>query len=207
MEGALAKENNVLATYEETSTNGTFVGWSPAITLTKQNSATSSQAASSRHSSLLQPGYEADGVPASTSSSYAWLPITVPSDAQYLSLDITMHNLSPNDFVSIGVNDTPLFQLEYQFTTDGVTANTGFLDISQWQGQSVQLFLGLSAADDLNQGGTIVVDDMTIASMPEPCATSMALIFLSFGLLRRPLKRKSEFILDTRVFVCNLEHQ
>jgi probable HAF family extracellular repeat protein len=113
-----------------------------------------------------------------TSSSFAWVPITIPPDDNALSLEFTCSGLSPDDFLSVGINNTLLFELENQFVTDGVATNSGFVDVSQWSGQDVQLFLGLNASDDNNLGGTIVVNDIEFASVPEPCSCQLTVVIL-----------------------------
>ncbi|GEM_PF-1586310 len=181
--GAIQYENNVLIDLRQTQ-NGTQTILTPQITLTKEPivvlAAARTAAASSPPSSNMTPSSAAS----STSSSYAWIPITIPSSVQYLSLDFTFHNLSPGDLLSLGVNDVPVFQLEDQFGADAVTENTGLLDVSQWSGQDVQLFLGLVAADDNNAGGAITIDSISFASVPEP-ATLFILMAGVFAIGRR----------------------
>ena len=79
-------------------------------------------------------------------------------------------------FFSVAINNTLLLNVESQFVTDGTATNTGFLDISQWSGQSVQLFLGLNASDNNNLGGTITVDNIAFAAVPEPSSLCLMLV-------------------------------
>lgn len=97
---------------------------------------------------------------APTSSSYAWAPIAVPTNAKYLEFTYIFNGLSPNDFLSVGINDNLVFAMQSQYISDGVTNDSGLLDISQWAGQDVTLFLGLIASDDNNAGGTIEIDNI-----------------------------------------------
>jgi len=149
--GAVQYENSVLVTL--------IPDQGPQFALTKATSTTA--AANAKNNAT-----ESSDSP--TSSSYAWVPISIPANAQYISLDFVFHDLSPDDFLTVGINDTPLFQLEDQFVTDGLTENSGLLDVSQWDGQDVQLFLGLNASDDNNIGGTITINDIEFAEVPEP---------------------------------------
>lgn len=103
-----------------------------------------------------------------TSSSYAWIPVVVPTGAQYLSLDFALHGLSPQDFFTVGVNNTLLMSVEDDSITNGIILNSGLIDISQWSGDSIQLFLGLNAIDNNNLGGTVTVDNIEFSSVPEP---------------------------------------
>jgi probable HAF family extracellular repeat protein len=124
------------------------------------------------------------------SSSYAWLPITIPANSEFMSLDFTFDNLSPNDFLSVGINDTSLFALEDQFGTNGVTTNTGLLNVSQWAGENVQLFLGLNASDGNNAGGTVTIDNIQFESVPEPGCASLAAGIFGTVLARRPRRQR-----------------
>ncbi len=179
--GAIQYENSVQAQYERYSLNGTFVGTSLQVTLAKLVAApgiSGPAVASDRTSSLA--GRKASAAAPTSSSSYAWVPLAIPSDARYLTLDFEFKGLSPNDFLSVGINDTAMFQLENQYVADSTVTNTGMLDVSQWSGQNVQLFLGLVASDDANSGGTILVDNLSFAT-PEPqsiCLTSFGAIWV-----------------------------
>lgn len=126
-----------------------------------------------------------------TSLWYACLPVTIPGNAEYPWLDFTFNSLSTDDFLSAGINDTRRFALEDQFGTDGVADNTGLLDVSQWEGQNVSLFLGLVASDDDNAGGAITLDDFTFESVSEPgCLSLLAAACLPL-LLRRKGRRRA----------------
>jgi hypothetical protein len=113
---------------------------------------------------------------AANSSSYCWIPITIPSDARTLSMDITFSGLSPSDTLSVGVNDMPLMMIQSQFMPDGIATNSGSLDISDWSGQSVDLFFGLLAGDTNNMDGTITVDNIQFQETPEPGSVSIILL-------------------------------
>ncbi len=101
------------------------------------------------------------------------VPIAVPADADFMSFDFQMNNLSSGDFLSAGVGDTLLFQIQSQFIVNSAITNSGLLDVSQWAGQDIQLFLGLNVVDDANIGGTIVVDNISFEEVPEPSALLM----------------------------------
>jgi pimeloyl-ACP methyl ester carboxylesterase len=178
--GAIQYQNSVLATTELLSQFGSPGTVGMQLTLGKQLSISNSvlqtlPAGAASGQATLSP---ADATSPTNYSSYAFVPLAIPSGVQFLALDFSFNNLSPDDLLSIGVDDTPLFQLEDQFASNGVTESTGLLDVSQWSGQDVQLFLGLVAADTNNLGGTIVIDDMSFASIPEPTTLSIALSVL-----------------------------
>lgn len=120
------------------------------------------------------------------SPSYVWLPITIPAGAQTMLADFQFSNLSSGDWLSIGVNNTPLFQLEDQFAGDNQDTTTP-LDVSQWAGQNVELFLGLNNVDDNNAGGSITVSDIHFQGVPEPSTWAL----ISIGISALALKRKT----------------
>jgi probable HAF family extracellular repeat protein len=184
--GAIEYENAVAVNTVPIQSGSSQTIFSPQLVLSKELNATMAAAPSTAQGNRLTSNDKPVAADApSAYSSYAWIPLAIPADEQYLSMDFTFHDLSSGDFLSIGINDTPLFQLEDEFVVDGVAENTGLIDVSQWAGQSVQLFLGLNAADDLNDGGTITVDNMSFESIPEP-ATGLA---IAVGLFVMSIRR------------------
>ncbi len=117
--------------------------------------------------------------------SYVFVPIKVPTGAQMMTLDYVMHGLSATDLLSVGINDTPLFALESQFVTPDSITNTGYLDVSQWAGTDVQLFIGLIPGDNQNLGGTITVDNIAFEAVPEPSTYLLMLGTLAILAARR----------------------
>jgi hypothetical protein len=188
--GAVQYENSVAANLV-LGQNGSESILAPQIVLTKQPNAAMATIRSAGTNTAISSDDQAP-----TSSSYAWMPIAVPTGVQYLAMDFTFHDLSSGDFLTIGINDTPLFQLEDEFVTDGIAENTGLIDISQWAGEDVQLFLGLNAADDLNPGGTITIDNISFVSVPEPTSL-ISLIAMGLGMLSRRASRCTKNRLQT----------
>jgi probable HAF family extracellular repeat protein len=124
-----------------------------------------------------------------SASSYVWIPISIPSDAKTMSFDITFSDLSQDDFLSVGVNNTLVCEIESQFISNGKVTNSGDLDISLWSGQNTQLFFGLNASDDNNLGGTITIDDIQFQSVPEPASLLLILGIAGTFCSRRPQRR------------------
>lgn len=178
--GAIQVENKALIKMVN-PLSGSLIALTPEVTLTKFPVAAAAATASAKLASATVDA--STPTLTSTSSSYAWMPITIPSDAKYLAMDFTFHNLSGADLLSVGINDSPLFQLESQYAIDGVAQSTGLLDISSWAGQNVELFLGLAAADDNNAGGTLTLGNISFISIPEP--TVLAPLFLVALLAQR----------------------
>ncbi|MEO0515050.1 MAG: GH25 family lysozyme [Planctomycetota bacterium] len=121
------------------------------------------------------------------SPAYAWIPIVIPQDADYLSIDFTFSNLDPEDELVIGINDHILFQLDAESVAGEVTYSTGLLDISVWDETTAELFLGLISTGA--SGGSIVLENFDFYSfnadlVPEPG------VLASFGLLLTFLHRR-----------------
>jgi hypothetical protein len=129
------------------------------------------------------------------SPAYAWVPIAIPNDGLFVSFDFQFDGLSSGDYMAVGINDNLLFEMSDQFISEGQPHNTGLIDISQWAGQNVTLFLGLNAADQLNAGGKITYSNFEFVSVPEP-ASALIVIAGALGLVVRPRRRGRESYLQ-----------
>jgi pimeloyl-ACP methyl ester carboxylesterase len=120
---------------------------------------------------------------------YAWLPIAIPTDAKDMQFNFEFSNLSSGDWLSLGIGSTSLFALQDEFAVDGQQDTSTPIDVSQWAGQDVNLFLGLIPADGDNDGGSVTVSDISFQGVPEP-STWMLLTASMIGLtlLRRSRK-------------------
>jgi hypothetical protein len=59
-----------------------------------------------------------------------------------MSFDYAFAGLSPTDYFSVGINDGLMFEIQSQFIPNGTVVGSGPIDVAQWAGQNVQLFLG-----------------------------------------------------------------
>ena len=92
---------------------------------------------------------------------YVWIPINIPAGAQTMTFNFTFNNLSAGDYLTAGINSTQVFALESQFSPNGQIQTSPQINVSQWAGQSVVLFLGLNVVDANNIGGNVTVQNIT----------------------------------------------
>jgi pimeloyl-ACP methyl ester carboxylesterase len=114
--------------------------------------------------------------------SYAWMWVSIPTDATTLSFDFTYAGLDPSDYLAVGINDTQLFALEAAYVPDSTLQNSGLLDVSQWAGQRVEFFFGNTG---IAPAGMVTLDNMQFLVVPEPVAFGTAAITFALFLLRR----------------------
>jgi hypothetical protein len=130
-------------------------------------------------------------IQAVASPSYTWIPINIPHDAQFVSFNFEFEDVNPNDLLTVGIGDSQLFALEGQYVPNDELENSGVLDVSQWAGQSVDLFFGNSG---IAANGTMVIQDLTFESVPEP--HSILLVIIPLILLRRHDDRQARMCRD-----------
>lgn len=126
------------------------------------------------------------------SPAYAWMNLAVPEDADYLSVDFTFAGLDSGDEMVLAIDDFVIFQLDSDSVENGQLYSTGLLDISVWDGETVELFTGLISAGE--SGGSITLENFTFYSfdggqVPEPSSLSLLAGFGVF-LLRRPQRTR-----------------
>ena len=93
------------------------------------------------------------GGPSSTPSNspaYAWLPMTIPTNATSLSFDFMLHGDGAGDSFDAAVNGTNVFSLATSLIQTNVTMNSGLIDVSSYAGQNVELFLGIVGGASTN---------------------------------------------------------
>jgi len=125
------------------------------------------------------------------SPSYAWMTLTLPDDANYLSIDFRLDRLSAEDLFTLGNDGNLLFALEGSMVADGQTFSTGLLDISAWQGLPAELFFGLSSGGVT--GGSITLENFQFYSfiggggspIPEPSSLLLATAVMGMLAARR----------------------
>lgn len=93
------------------------------------------------------------GGPSSTPSNspaYAWLPMTIPSNATSLSFDFMLVGDGAGDSFDAALNGTNVFSLATSLIQTNVTMNSGLIDVSSYAGQNVELFLGIVGGASTN---------------------------------------------------------
>jgi hypothetical protein len=131
------------------------------------------------------------------SAAYAWLPITIPNDASSISFDALLQNVPAGDSFTVGIGDQVLYTVDGSYAQEGALVNSGDLDVSQWDGQDVELFVGLfpggsdsenqmfTALDTADSQESITVQDITFITVPEPGPSALMVLPLAGILTRR----------------------
>jgi pimeloyl-ACP methyl ester carboxylesterase len=111
-----------------------------------------------------------DTVPNSSVPAYVWIPVTIPANAQTMTFSFAFNNLSPGDYLTAGIGTTQLFALESKYVPNGITETSPPVNVSQWAGQNVELFIGLNTVDANNIGGSVTVNNITFG-LTSPLST------------------------------------
>lgn len=106
---------------------------------------------------------------ATSPSVYAWVPLSIPTNAIGMSFQYCLTGLATNDYFTVGITNRQLLSVASRFVQNGVTNFTGVLDVSSWAGQSVQLFLALNST---NEGtGSITFNSIQFYALAAPALT------------------------------------
>jgi len=103
------------------------------------------------------------------SPAYAWLPLSVPDNAEYFSFDFLFSGLGDDDFLTVGIDDTLVFAMEGEFIDPDSLYNSGLIDVSAWAGQEVEVFLGYNS-DGVKSGTITIEDPRFLTTVPEPAS-------------------------------------
>jgi hypothetical protein len=86
---------------------------------------------------------------------YAWIPLTVPSNAVSMSFDFILQGNGNNDSFQAALNGTNILSLETSLIQTNATLNSGLIGVSQYAGQQVELFLGIVGGTSTNAALTV----------------------------------------------------
>jgi pimeloyl-ACP methyl ester carboxylesterase len=81
---------------------------------------------------------------------YAWLPMTIPTNATSMSFDFMLQGDGAGDSFDVAINGTNVFSLATSLIQTNVTLNSGLIDVSQYAGTNVELFLGIVGGASTN---------------------------------------------------------
>ena len=129
-------------------------------------------------------------------SSDAWIPLTIPSDAQGLTFNTLFHDVPPGDSLAVGIGDQLIWSLDGAYASQDTAENSGTIDVSQWDGQNVQLFIGLFPGGLLDQTSnaitaldsadeSVTVDGIQFTFVPEPGSVFLLALGAAASFLRR----------------------
>lgn len=100
------------------------------------------------------------------SPSAVWLPVEIPTNAALFSFEFTFTGDGGQDVLSASIAGTNVFALEAQDMPEGQLLDSGPIAVSQWQGQTVELFFGLLGGTSTNT--TISITGMRFYQFDPP---------------------------------------
>lgn len=114
-----------------------------------------------------QPHIEGAGDPSLTNlPAYLWIPIAVPSNAVWMTFDFMLSGNGLDDSLIAALQGTNVFSLELCLFQTNVTLSSGPIEISQWNGQQLELLLGIVGGTSTN--ATVTVIDIRFYSLVSP---------------------------------------
>ncbi|MFC1535143.1 thrombospondin type 3 repeat-containing protein [Thermodesulfobacteriota bacterium] len=107
-----------------------------------------------------------------TSPAYAWVSVSIPSNAEFMSFEFLKENIGDGDYFSVGIGDELLFMLEIEYVEGQGLSNSGLLNIAKYAGQEVELFFGLNSVGAPNakvtlEGITFHADNCPLVDNPD----------------------------------------
>ena len=84
-----------------------------------------------------------------------WIPIQIPANAALFSFDFSFNGEPAQDLLTASIRTTNVFALEARFMPANTLLNSGPIDVSQWAGQTVELYFGLVGGTSTNASATL----------------------------------------------------
>jgi pimeloyl-ACP methyl ester carboxylesterase len=112
------------------------------------------------HSLVVKGAAQPQGGPVpngtgNNSPAYVWLTLSVPSNSVAMSFDFMLQGNGNQDSFQAALNNQNIFTLETVLIQTNVGMNSGLIDVSQYAGQQVQLFLGIVGGTSTNATATV----------------------------------------------------
>ena len=96
-----------------------------------------------------------NGTGTGNTPAYAWIPLNVPANAVSMSFDFILQGSGNNDSFQVALNGTNVLSLETSLIQTNVTMNSGLIDVSQYAGQQVILYMGIVGGTSTNAALTV----------------------------------------------------
>lgn len=93
----------------------------------------------------------------SNNAVYAWIPVSIPSNAAALSFQFEPVSVGTNAYITMAMSNQNYFTMESEFLQDSEWTASGILDISVYAGQQVQMFFSLNTFDGSTPSGQLNV--------------------------------------------------
>ncbi len=121
---------------------GAFLPLSPRIDLTT--------AGSTPPRRLTGPGLS-DEPTATNTPPAVWMTLALPAEVRGLSFDFTLTGgVGSDDYLAFGIDGTNRFALETRFMEPNRTVSSGWIDVSEYAGKSVEFFFGVLGGTSTN---------------------------------------------------------
>jgi hypothetical protein len=85
----------------------------------------------------------------------AWIPLAVPSNAASMSFNFMVQGNGQEDSFAVALGGTNVLALAMDLIETNVTLSSGLIDVSEWAGQTVELFLGIVGGTSTNASLTV----------------------------------------------------
>jgi hypothetical protein len=95
------------------------------------------------------------GGSAGNSPAYVWIPVTVPSNALTMAFNFMLQGNGNQDSFQVALNTNNLMTVETVLIQTNVTMSSGMIDVSQYAGQSAELFFGIVGGTSTNANLTV----------------------------------------------------
>ncbi len=86
---------------------------------------------------------------------YAWIPITIPSNAIFMSFDFLLEGDGQNDSLAVALNGTNVLSAQLNLMQTNVALNSGPIDVSPFAGEQVEFFAGIVGGTSTNASVTV----------------------------------------------------
>jgi hypothetical protein len=107
-----------------------------------------------------------DGKSPNNTPAYVWIPLNIPSNAVAISFDFMLQGNGNNDSFQTALNGTNVLSLETSLIQTNVALNSGMINVSQYAGQQVELFLGIVGGTSTNAALTVCDFELYVTLPP-----------------------------------------
>lgn len=101
------------------------------------------------------PGLAAAALVPTNTPALASVPVTVPANAVTLTFDYALTGDGGNDSFVFGINGSNLLEIETRHLPQGQPVASGPIDVTAWNGQTVELFFGVVGGTSTNASITV----------------------------------------------------